>query len=81
VQFWQRRFYDFNVHSRGKVTEKLNYMHGNPVVRKLANHPKDWPWSSWGFYERGEVGLIRIDVVEAEDSTIKDRTLPGGQAL
>ena len=30
LRFWQRRFYDFNVYSRGKVTEKLNYMHANP---------------------------------------------------
>jgi putative transposase len=25
--FWQARFYDFNVYSRGKEKEKLNYMH------------------------------------------------------
>lgn len=65
-QFWDRRFYDFNVYSRGKVKEKLNYMHANPVARKLVTHPKDWPWSSWGFYERGETGLIRIDAEESK---------------
>lgn len=27
--FWQARFYDFNVYSRGKKSEKLNYMHAN----------------------------------------------------
>jgi putative transposase len=59
--FWQRRFYDFNVWSARKVTEKLNYMHLNPVKRKLVRHPKEWPWSSWAHYERGEPGLIRID--------------------
>jgi len=31
--FWQARFYDFNVYSRGKKREKLNYMHANPVKR------------------------------------------------
>ena len=45
--FWQARFYDFNVYSRGKVIEKLNYRHANPVIRKLVQHPGDWPWSSW----------------------------------
>ena len=30
---WQARFYDFNVYSRGKEREKLNYMHANPVKR------------------------------------------------
>jgi putative transposase len=60
--FWQARFYDFNVYSRGKKIEKLNYMHANPVKRKLVKHPKDWRWSSWGFYHRGESGMVRIDV-------------------
>ena len=59
--FWQPRFYDFNVYTRGKRREKLNYMHANPVIRGLVKHAKDWPWSSWSFHEKGEVGLIRVD--------------------
>jgi putative transposase len=62
--FWQRRFYDFNVWSEKKFKEKLNYMHANPVTRGLVKHPKDWPWSSWSFYEKDETGLIRIDVLK-----------------
>jgi putative transposase len=62
--FWQARFYDFNVYSRGKKMEKLLYMHANPVIRGLVKHPEDWPWSSWSFYEKGETGLIRVDVEE-----------------
>jgi len=31
-------------------------------VRGLAEHPKDWPWSSWAFYAKGEAGLVGIDV-------------------
>jgi len=61
--FWQRRFYDFNVWSAKKVKEKLEYMHGNPVKRKLVTHPKDWPWSSWSHYAKGEEGLLRIDTL------------------
>jgi putative transposase len=59
--FWQRRFYDFNVWTGGKLTEKLEYMHMNPVKRKLVLNPKDWPWSSWSYYATGEQGLITID--------------------
>ena len=59
--FWQRRFYDFNVWSAKKVKEKLEYMHANPVKRKLVTHPRDWPWSSWSHYANGEEGLLRID--------------------
>jgi len=61
--FWQRRFYDFNVWSAKKLKEKLEYMHGNPVKRKLVTDPKDWPWSSWSYYAKGEEGLLRIDTL------------------
>lgn len=61
VPLWQSRFYDFNVYSRWKVEEKLRYMHANPVTRGLVGNPRDWIWSSWSFYEKGEVGLIEID--------------------
>jgi hypothetical protein len=46
-----------------KVKEKLEYMHANPVVRGLVKHPKDWPWSSWSNYAKGEAGLVEIDLV------------------
>jgi putative transposase len=47
AQFWQRRFYDFNVYSARKRREKLEYMHRNPVTRQLVKDPKDWVWSSY----------------------------------
>jgi REP element-mobilizing transposase RayT len=62
-RFWQRRFYDFNVWSLKKRVEKLDYMHMNPLKRKLAGHPKDWPWSSFSSYSNLKQGLIRIDPV------------------
>ena len=62
-RFWQPRFYDFNVWSKKKVREKLEYMHANPVTRKLVDHPKHWPWSSWSFYAKGEAGLVPIDPI------------------
>jgi putative transposase len=60
-QFWQPRFYDFNLWSQKKFVEKLQYLHLNPVKRRLVSHPKDWPWSSFSFYARKENGLVRID--------------------
>jgi hypothetical protein len=38
-------------------------MHSNPVTRGLVKHPKDWPWSSWWFYTKGEPELVGIDIV------------------
>ena len=60
-QFWQPRFYDFNAWSPTKLVEKLQYMHMNPLKRKLVEHPRDWPWSSFSFYAKKESGLVRID--------------------
>jgi REP element-mobilizing transposase RayT len=60
-QFWQPRFYDFNVWSQKKFVEKLQYMHMNPLKRKLVAHPKDWPWSSFLFYAKSDPCLVRID--------------------
>jgi putative transposase len=62
-RFWQPRFYDFNVWSKRKVREKLEYMHANPVTKKLVEHPKDWPWSSFLFYAKDEAGLLAMDMV------------------
>jgi putative transposase len=63
-QFWQKRFYDFNVWSRKKKIEKLGYMHANPLKRGLVDDPKHRPWSSYALYQqRGEV-LIEIDPVD-----------------
>lgn len=61
-QFWQRRYYDFNVYKREKVKEKLQYMHANPVAEKLVAHPRDWPWSSWSFYATGK-GLLKMNAI------------------
>ena len=59
--FWQARYYDFNVHNELKRTEKLRYMHRNPVKRGLALKPQDWEWSSFRHYAKGEIGIVEIE--------------------
>jgi putative transposase len=59
-QFWQVRYYDFNVYSRKKYVEKLNYMHNNPVKRGLVSRPEEWTWSSYRFYAQGIQGLVTV---------------------
>jgi putative transposase len=63
-QFWQRRFYDFNVYCPEKRREKLEYIHRNPVTRGLVQDPKDWPWSSYASYSCKGLPLIPIDFVD-----------------
>ena len=55
---WQPRYYGFNIWSRQKVEEKLEYMHMNPVRAGLVEKAVDWKWSSAGWYDdRKPVGL------------------------
>jgi len=63
ARFWQPRFHDFNVYSRYKLRQKLEYMHENPVKRGLVKNAGEWIWSSFSFYEKGESGLVKIDPV------------------
>lgn len=58
---WQRRFYPFNIYTERKRSEKLNYMHNNPVKRGLVAHPGEWPWSSWRFYFLGDASVLAMD--------------------
>ena len=59
--FWQRRYYDFNIWTERKETEKLLYMHDNPVKRALVSKPDQWVWSSFRSYAYGEAGRVRIN--------------------
>ena len=61
VQFWQRRYYDFNVHNEEKRVEKLKYMHRNPVKRGLVEKLEQWPWSSFRHYATGQLGVVEIE--------------------
>ncbi len=60
-QFWQRRYYDFNVYNGEKRIEKLQYMHRNPVRRGPVTKPEEWPWSSFLRYATGKEGLVEIE--------------------
>jgi len=42
---------------------KLNYLHANPVIRRLVKHPKDWPWSNWSNYAKNGAGMIAVDAM------------------
>ncbi|NLE39204.1 MAG: hypothetical protein GX621_14370 [Pirellulaceae bacterium] len=57
-QFWQPKYYCFEIYDRPKLEEKLQYMHENPVKTGLVAHAKDWRWSSARWYAcRKSVGV------------------------
>jgi putative transposase len=60
-QFWQRRYYDFNISSEEKRVEKIRYIHRNPIARGLAERPEDYKWSSFNHYATGVAGVVEIE--------------------
>jgi putative transposase len=60
-QFWQTRYFDRNIITQSEFSEKLQYMHRNPVTASLCLNPEDWPWSSYRHWLTGERGQIEIE--------------------
>jgi putative transposase len=60
--FWQARYYDFNVYTRAKRVEKLQYIHANPVKRGWVEKPEEWLWSSYRYYKTGEQGRVKVGI-------------------
>ncbi len=62
IRFWQRGGgYDRNIFSSEETSEKLNYIHQNPVTRGLVTRPQDWVWSSARWYAGDRAGPVQID--------------------
>jgi putative transposase len=59
--FWQARYYDFNVYTPHKRSEKILYIHTNPVRRGLVVEPGQWAWSSYRHYATGERFAVEIE--------------------
>jgi putative transposase len=60
-RFWQLNYYDFNVFTQRKFTDKLRYIHRNPVTRGLVESPEDWLWSSYRHWLSGERAAVEIE--------------------
>jgi putative transposase len=59
--FWQKRYYDSNIRNHRQFTEKLRYVHRNPVSKGLCVRPEDWRWSSFRHYATGDEGCVEIE--------------------
>jgi putative transposase len=51
---WQKRFYDHVIRDERDFLAKFGYIHDNPVLSELVLDPKDYPWSSFHFWEMGD---------------------------
>jgi len=63
IKIWQSSFYDFNIHSPGKLFHKLNYIHQNPVRAGLVSRAVDYIYSSARNYYLDDNSFIEIDYI------------------
>ena len=62
ARFWQRGGgYDRNLRTIADIHERTEYIHNNPVRRRLVEQAADWPWSSARAWETGVDEPIGID--------------------
>jgi len=59
--FWQARYYDRYMRDFDEFSEKLRYIHRNPVKRGLCSSPELWPWSSFRHYWNGADVEVEIE--------------------
>ena len=62
-RFWQRGGgYDRNLTEPKTVWAEIDYIHANPVRRRLCERPIDWPCSSAREYEFPGTGLLCMNL-------------------
>ena len=52
-QFWERRPLSIELRNKKVFSQKLNYIHTNPVRAGLCSYPEDYLFSSAKFYYTG----------------------------
>ena len=61
---WQGRFFDRVLRTVKEYWETVDYIHMNPVRRRLVNRPEEWRWSSIHSYQKTPYeAVLAIDVV------------------
>ena len=58
-QVWEEGFHPKQIVSDEMMSQKLEYVHFNPVARSFVDSPNDWRYSSARNYN-GEAGLIPV---------------------
>ena len=60
-QIWQRENYPETIESEKFFSQKLNYIHNNPVVKCYVSKPEDWLYSSARNYLLNDNSVIVVD--------------------
>ncbi len=61
-RLWQDGKYNFHLYTKRLIWQKINYIHTNPILRKLVESAADYPYSSFrAMYEIDDEIIIPID--------------------
>lgn len=63
-QVWQEGFHPQELISDNMFSQKVDYIHLNPVRRKHVEEPQDWKYSSAGYYYTGKESILRLNGLE-----------------
>jgi len=63
-QVWQEGFHPQLIASDDMLTQKIEYIHYNPVKRDYVANPENWLHSSANFYATREEGLVKMAPLE-----------------
>jgi putative transposase len=61
---WQSRYFDFICRRSRDVSDKLRYIHENPVAAGMSRHGHEWRWSSASHYAGTAVPPLVPDLME-----------------
>jgi len=61
-RFWQDKSHPVLMDDNKKITQRINYIHDNPVKSGLVVNPEDYLFSSAKNYA-GEIGLITVQCI------------------
>ena len=61
---WKEQARALGIVSEAVLRAKIEYVHKNPVSRKLVDDPSQWPWSSWRNYHLDDDSVLRVDRVK-----------------
>jgi len=60
LKTWMDRFDDFCINNPTTMETKINYVHENPVRKKIVGFPEDYEYSSAAFYKSGIQGHVNV---------------------
>ncbi len=64
-QFWRQDKHPIELYSAKFTSQKLNYIHANPVVAGIVDQEEDYLYSSSRDYHSGKsVGMLQLELLE-----------------